>query len=358
MDALLSFYVPALFIIGHNVRTLYWEGGVSGTVKGTLARTVLQQCLGVHVHLQQDWDCKAEYSRTLSVALLSWQPYHSGLPGCCFVEEACEALLSRMVARRRSNQHVVSMEDMLRLYVTLPVPKKIAPGTRGALRRPLVEVMLGRLRNLLRAPGDQPYARVTSAKEAHWEPTLPGTCGMPDVLTQQAARTSLATVLQSALVTLAAGTTATGSLQAAAAATFAQVGQQEQDSRRVAMQRVQQWAAERHQRAARSRQDANASQGSQRQRRRTQAPRADVSTSSAAATGAQPGPTEPVIVDTAPSQPDSQEDSLYEPPSDGEYSAGYHSFGDTDSLGSAGDLVEGRQADWDTPEDVVPWDDL
>ena len=63
-------------------------------------------------------------------------------------------------------------------------------------------------------------------------------------------------------------------------------------------------------------------------------------------------------MDTAPSQPDSQDDSLYEPPLDGEYSAGYHSFGDTDSLGSAGELVEGRQADWDTPEDVVPWDDL
>lgn len=53
---------------------------------------------------------------------------------------------------------------------------------------------------------------------------------------------------------------------------------------------------------------------------------------------------------------DSQDGSLYYPPDDEDrFSEGYHSFGDTDFLGSVGDLVERDVTDWDTLEtDLVP----
>ena len=105
---LLYFYVPALFALGRDVRELTWEGGLGGTVKGLLAKRMLQKALAVQIDLLQDWECQAEYTKTLCVAILSWQPYFSALPGCCFVEEACEALLSRMVARRRKFPTVTS----------------------------------------------------------------------------------------------------------------------------------------------------------------------------------------------------------------------------------------------------------
>ena len=48
----------------------------------------------------------------------------------------------------------------------------------------------------------------------------------------------------------------------------------------------------------------------------------------------------------------SDDASLYEPPAEDEPSSeGYHSFGDTDSLGNAGNLVTGTQANWSTLQD-------
>ena len=48
--------------------------------------------------------------------------------------------------------------------------------------------------------------------------------------------------------------------------------------------------------------------------------------------------------------------SLYSPPEEVDrFSAGYHSYGDTDSLGSLGQLVLGREAAWTTLEDEG-WD--
>ena len=120
LHALLYHYLPALFVIGHDVRRLTWEGGVRGTVKGDVAKRVLESCLALQVHLLGDWDARTEYCRTLAVALLGWQPYMTQLPGCAFVEEACEAMLPRMVGRCRANRNLQTFNDMQRLFVTLP----------------------------------------------------------------------------------------------------------------------------------------------------------------------------------------------------------------------------------------------
>ena len=48
LHALLYHYLPALFVIGHDVRRLTWEGGVGGgSVKGDVAKRVLEYCLAL-----------------------------------------------------------------------------------------------------------------------------------------------------------------------------------------------------------------------------------------------------------------------------------------------------------------------
>jgi hypothetical protein len=55
---------------------------------------------------------------------------------------------------------------------------------------------------------------------------------------------------------------------------------------------------------------------------------------------------------------DSDTGSLYFPPEDDDqFSQGYQSFGDTDSLGTVGELVEGEAADWNELDSNL-WDDL
>ena len=53
---------------------------------------VLEQCLLLQVHLQEDWRARTSYVRTIALALTTWQPWMSRLPGCVFVEESCEAM--------------------------------------------------------------------------------------------------------------------------------------------------------------------------------------------------------------------------------------------------------------------------
>ena len=128
-------YMASVFILGHDVRGLTWQGGMSGTVKGDIARRVLMRSLALQVHLLSDWECKAEYTRTLSIALLQWQPWMTGLPGCCFAEESCETLLSRMVGHCRANTNLMDFGDILNLYVTLPLPAREPGSPRGRLGR-------------------------------------------------------------------------------------------------------------------------------------------------------------------------------------------------------------------------------
>ena len=93
---LLEFYVPAIFHVGYKVRQCAWEGRPDGHVKGDVARHILEYCFLLQLHLQNDWLCRTPYVRTIGIALCTWQPWLSTLPGCVFVEEACEGLLSRL----------------------------------------------------------------------------------------------------------------------------------------------------------------------------------------------------------------------------------------------------------------------
>ena len=100
---LLTFYVPALLQLGYKVRECTWNGRPEGRVRGDTARVVLEHSLLIQVHLLQDWSARTEYVRTISCALAYWQPWFSRLPGCVFVEESGEALLSRLAGQCQPN---------------------------------------------------------------------------------------------------------------------------------------------------------------------------------------------------------------------------------------------------------------
>ena len=143
LQDLLQFWLPAVFRAGWMVRCCTWEGRAAGTAMK--ARHLLEEILVQLIHLLDDYEAKNEYVRTLAVALLTWTPWTSSLPGVCFAEESCEALLSRMSNRCEVYNHVHGFEATFELFVTLPPPKRGARATRGMLRRGLVQLFQSRL---------------------------------------------------------------------------------------------------------------------------------------------------------------------------------------------------------------------
>ena len=340
---LLQFYVPALFAVGRGVRRLYWQGAVGGESKGLEARAVLEQCLCIHVHALGDWRCLAEYSRSISVALLAWQPYFDTLPGCVFVEEAGEAMLSRMAGRLQRNNHVTQFEDVVRLFQTVPPPRGEARTTTGHVRKQLVQLLWNRMVRVITQADQQPYAKVIKAKRAVWEAALPAGFKLPGLPIPDASRDGITAVLKRSLTVMSTGPRAPADLQACANATVAiHRDQAAQDARTLGMERINSWRPRRRagRRAGAVETDAGGPDdnlGSQVQAE--QAEPMDLGDGSAG-----PAADDDLYFPPVPSD----DASLYAPASDDrEFSDGYHSAGETDSLGSAGDLVTGQEADWE-----------
>ena len=347
---LLSFFVPAVFVLGCDVRELTWEGGVGGTATGLMAKRVLQRCLAVQVHLLQDWECQAEYTRTLSTALLQWHPWMSALPGCCFVEESCEALLSRMVGRCRTYSNLVSHDDILDLYVTLPLPALEPKHTVGGLSKELVYLLRTRLQRLLDHPESVPYAEVRSATEARWQLQFPVGFSLPQ--RPQAANDDpdfLVPVLRGALVCLNGASRQNAALQLFANTELAPLSPDARTTQSALQQgRLVEWSRERRrrlrQRPAPVITPLQTATTSQRPPPPPSPPAPSPHTAAPAAHhhGRDMSPDEPGRADGAAS-------SQYEPPEDSVIlSEGYQSYGDTDSFGSVGDLEFGNAANWTT----------
>ena len=326
-------------------------------------------CLVVHVHLLQDWECKAEYTRTLSVALLCWQPMYSSLPGCCFVEESCEAMLSRMVGRCRANHQLSSYEDVLRLFVTLPPPGPNPQATRGTLQQSLVYLFTQRVQRILANPQVQPFAAVQSAREAVWEQQCPAGFQFPAPIQQAVDTDLIEQVLRGAMVSLTGRGVVTDELRAVAYATVKSVTvQREKASRQGALDRVGGWGRERRQRAARPSGDSGRVAGNVIDQTAVLGMTFHPELPTAGGLQ-QPGELSVVTVaenspgaavGVAVSSPTTSElGSLFEPPpTDEAASAGYETFGDTDSLGSAGELLGDRDGQWGTLEDEGLFDYL
>ena len=208
LHQLLTFWAPALLRLGYLVRQCTWEGRPGGPVTGRTAHQLLCQCLLLQAHLLEDWDAKAEYTRTMAVALLTWHPWLMDRPGCMFVEESGEALLSRFMASVRHNHHLWGFDSAWRLFITLNASSREAPATRGGVRQDLLVLMGERLRGLIASDGELPYPEITSpgTGNGHWLARFPPTYSFPESFPSTGLRgDQLLRLLQSALSTLCTG---------------------------------------------------------------------------------------------------------------------------------------------------------
>ena len=362
---LLDFYVPAVFLLGCDVRRLTWEGGVGGAVTGAHARQVMQNCLAMQLHLTEDFNAAAEYTRSLSVALLGWQEWFGNLPGCCFVEESCEALLSRMTARCDANRHITSYDDLFNLFVTLPPPEAEAQPTGGGIRQSLVYLVISRIRRFLRDPAAMPFPLIQNVRTAVWQATIPDDVSFPGQPAEDTTEFSMQGVLARTLLTMTAPGQAPAAVREVARTLIpvrtngAELAMLEEAHRRVRLSAGQPAMA-------------------LSRLRRAQAPAPDAAAPPQPADNAPPAPAPtqdqatsttdldlPVPPEQAELEPSlvvgldvaSDLGSLYMPPgSDDGGSGSVHSFGDTDSLGSLGELQYGRGGNWATLETDGPVD--
>lgn len=202
MKVMLKFYLPAVFRIGYLVRCCTWEGRGRGT--GEKAKHVLEEILLLLVHLLSDSNAKNEYVRTISVALLTWSPFLSSLPGVCFAEESCEALLSRMSHRCEVNRHLHGFDATFNLFLTLPNASRASKSTRGSLKQGLVGLFASRIRRIVFSDGNLLYCPSVGTKEMHsvFCGTFPDNFNFPSALPRATDGAVLERVLRSALRTL------------------------------------------------------------------------------------------------------------------------------------------------------------
>ena len=323
-----------LLVLGHGVRTLTWEGGLDGRVTGAHAKKVLTRCLVAQVQLLQDWECRTEYTRTLSVALLQWQPWHSSLPGCCFVEESCEAMLSRAVGRCRANTQLTDLDDIFRLFITMPLPSREPRGTVGGVPQSLLVLFTARLRRIIHHAASQPFARCTSAQQAVWDAAFPTAPPFPRPLTTCDHLPEFTTVLSGAITNLWGGSAVTEEVRAFQNANIPVAVDDLQTA--VVSDRIRQWTSGRRRRMQEQRQ-------STRQASQSSPQEGDVHAGARTAEGDQPQAGQP------PDDHHDELDSAGLPVYDvaNQFSEGFHSYGDSDGLGTVGDLVATNDPEWE-----------
>ena len=199
---LLNFYLPAVFRLGYLVRTCTWDGRASGSA--VKAREVMEQSLLLLTSLLPDTACKNEYVRTLCVALATWMPWMDTLPAVCFVEESCEALISRLSHRCDVYRTLQSFDDTFNLYLTLPQPSRQQKRTRGHLRAELVRVFSSRIRRLVFGGATLVFAPAVSAGKLHstFTSEFPAHLGLPEPLPQAPAVEPVLNVLRRAIMVL------------------------------------------------------------------------------------------------------------------------------------------------------------
>ena len=97
LQLLMSFFLPAVFRVGYLVRCCTWDGRAANS--SASVQSLLEEVLLLLVHVLNDLDGKNEYVRTVAVTLATWQAWNSRLPAAAYMEESCEALLSRISQR-------------------------------------------------------------------------------------------------------------------------------------------------------------------------------------------------------------------------------------------------------------------
>ena len=336
LSQVLNLWAPALFRLGFMVRQCTWEGYPGGQVTGRTAHQVLCECLLLQTHVQQDWDAKLEYTRTIALALMTWQPWMMERPGCIFVEESGEAMLSRFMSSVRLNNQLRGFEAAWRLFISLPSPGRHAIATRGSVKKSLIHLFTSRVRSLIlrREPFLFPEVPLVGAGNGVWRAQIPDSFDFPDVYPAVPASDLVKRVLQSAIAVLSTGAVPDRGLRDWLGQHIPQVSIPVETARERGHRRATQWATDRAERMRIARVILSQGGAARAQPARVAKPR-PISPPHAAAS--QPVP--PAAQQRPPS-PVPSVGSLYEPPSDWEnpLSEGYISPADTDGLGSVGDL--------------------
>ena len=96
LEFLLNYYLLAIFVVGHLVRSCTWTGRTDGS--GIVATCVPQRCVGLLVDLAGQAAVKKDYVPTICCALLHNRQWHDDTPGAAHVEECCEALVAKLRA--------------------------------------------------------------------------------------------------------------------------------------------------------------------------------------------------------------------------------------------------------------------
>jgi hypothetical protein len=170
LESLLRIWLPAVLNLGYLVRDCHWNGRPGGVRKGRDAKRVLQHALVMLASLRGDWACKEEYTRTVAVALLSWQGWMDGIPACCWVEESCEALLGRAKERLHNHRYMRGFETAVDLYVTLSAGKRGHVALAGGVKAELVPLFKARLEYFIQSQFRQNdvYAKWAANGKSSW----------------------------------------------------------------------------------------------------------------------------------------------------------------------------------------------
>ena len=137
LESLLNYYLPAIFVVGHLVRSCTWAGRADGS--GIAATCVPQRCSGLLVDLAGPAAAKMDYDRTICCALTYNTQWHDYTPGAAHVEECCEALLAKLWARCKQQPDKHTVDAAGELFRTVP-PRQQAPATDSLAENVCVEV--------------------------------------------------------------------------------------------------------------------------------------------------------------------------------------------------------------------------
>ena len=119
LHAMLYQYVPAVFALGVQLRGFSWKmhGAKTGKhVKVFLMRS-LTVLLSLHANRQSASGC--HYEGAVSLALLLWDSLNDYLPAAAYVEEGCEAMLSRFSRTLKHDVTIASMDEHHRTFVSM-----------------------------------------------------------------------------------------------------------------------------------------------------------------------------------------------------------------------------------------------
>ena len=144
---LLKEYSPAAFRIAVLVRYCNWAGRHPG--RGKNALTLLDSCLLVMLSLVRDQWENVEYMKTLVAALVTWQRWHSGTPGCIHSEEYGGAMLSRLGVQCQIWTTITSLSGTFEIFVTLSQTLTRSKNLRFSLTEKCVKWYGSNLRNFI-----------------------------------------------------------------------------------------------------------------------------------------------------------------------------------------------------------------